>query len=193
MYVHVHVYSQIHTHVHTCTHALTHTQSRHYRQSEQELRFTTRYEEGYDLYDEKYEAWLKLHHPEAVNVKPKSCTPADPVTPRTSLPKSASHLPSPSISTNMSPDQPSTSSTCATTPKAPSSTTSATPTSPSATPSPNTPKSTTGIRSPLSDLLNLPANTHGSKQSKTSKTGHARVLTSRECLQMLKEKEEKKK
>ena len=58
---------------------------------------------------------------------------------------------------------------------------------------PNTPKSTTGNRSPLSDLLNLPAIAHGSKQSKPPNTGHARVLTSRECLQLLKEKEEKKK
>ena len=82
----------------------------------------------------------------------------------------------------------------ATTPKAHSTSATATQKTPSsATTTPKTPKSTTGSRSPLSDLLNLPANVHGSKQSKTPNTGHARVLTSRECLQMLKEKEEKKK
>ena len=73
------------------------------------------------MYDEKYEAWLKLHHPEAVNVKSKNCTHIDPVTPRTLWPRSATHLPSPSISTHVSPDQPSTSGTSTTTPKAPSS------------------------------------------------------------------------
>ena len=53
------------------------------------------------------------------------------------------------------------------------------------------PKSTTTVtRSPLADLVNLPAN---DCRSKTVNTGHACVLTSQECLQMLKEKEEKKK
>ena len=44
-------------------------------------------------------------------------------------------------------------------------------------------------RSPLTNLLNLPKNTLDAKQ----KTGRARVLTSTECLRLLKEKEEKKK
>ena len=44
-------------------------------------------------------------------------------------------------------------------------------------------------RSPLSDLLNLPKNILDTKQ----KTGRAHVLTSTECLRLLKEKEEKKK
>ena len=34
---------------------------------EEELRFSNRFEEGYDLYDPKYEAWLKINHPDAVN------------------------------------------------------------------------------------------------------------------------------
>lgn len=42
-------------------------------------------------------------------------------------------------------------------------------------------------RSPLSDLFNLPI-----QKGPKPKTGHARVLTSVECLAMLKEKEEKK-
>ena len=44
-------------------------------------------------------------------------------------------------------------------------------------------------RSPLSDLLNLP-NVH-KDGSKTPSTGRARVLTSGECLRLLKEKEDK--
>ena len=34
---------------------------------EEELHFSNRFEEGYDLYNPKYEAWLKINHPEAVN------------------------------------------------------------------------------------------------------------------------------
>ena len=43
-------------------------------------------------------------------------------------------------------------------------------------------------RSPLADLLNLPANVSHAKKGKTPSTGQARVLTSAECLQMLTEK-----
>ena len=32
---------------------------------EEESKFETRYEEGYDLYDPRYSAWLKHHHPES--------------------------------------------------------------------------------------------------------------------------------
>ena len=56
---------------------------------------------------------------------------------------------------------------------------------------PNTPQSQPGLiakHTPLSDLLNLPM-TAGSKPP--PKTGRARVLTSNECLSLLKEKEEK--
>ena len=42
-------------------------------------------------------------------------------------------------------------------------------------------------------MMNLPEDVRGSKQNKTPNTGYAHVLTSRECLQMLKEKERKKK
>ena len=28
--------------------------------------YTKRYEEGYDIYDESYVRWLKLHHPDDV-------------------------------------------------------------------------------------------------------------------------------
>lgn len=47
-------------------------------------------------------------------------------------------------------------------------------------------------RSPLSDLLNLQSNIR-KDGSKTTSTGCARVLTSDECLCLLKEKEEEKK
>ena len=57
----------------------------------------------------------------------------------------------------------------------------------------NTPLTTVAKRRcPLSDLLNLPTNIRKAG-SKTPSTGHARVLTSDECLRLLKEKEEKKK
>ena len=213
--------------MHTRTRAHTHTHTHYLDQQgqvttgghltfsiEEELRFSTRYEEGYDLYDEKYEAWLKLHHPEASNKISKDGIPADPVTPLT---RSASFMPSPSTSSHVSSDQPSTSATdtpkssstsatpkapsksATTTSKAPSTSATTTPKAPPSTSATTTPKasrnsqSTSGKRSPLAYLLNLPANARGSKQSKTPSTGHARVLTSSECLQMLKEKEEKKK
>ena len=34
---------------------------------EEELKYARRYEEGYDLYDLHYEAWLQVNHPEAAN------------------------------------------------------------------------------------------------------------------------------
>ena len=67
------------------THSLTHTHTHSHTNSssdgdkdgkgiggcifsvEEELRFSNRFEEGYDLYDPKYEAWLKINHPDAVN------------------------------------------------------------------------------------------------------------------------------
>lgn len=33
---------------------------------EEELRYAHRFEEGYDLFDSRYEAWLKVNHPEIV-------------------------------------------------------------------------------------------------------------------------------
>ena len=34
---------------------------------EEEIRYSVRFEESYDLYDEKYESWLKINHPDAVS------------------------------------------------------------------------------------------------------------------------------
>ena len=34
---------------------------------EEELRYARRFEEGYDLFDSRYEAWLKVNHPETVH------------------------------------------------------------------------------------------------------------------------------
>ena len=40
--------------------------------SVEELRSSIRFEDGYDLYDPKYEAWLKINHPNAVSI-PQMC------------------------------------------------------------------------------------------------------------------------
>ena len=36
---------------------------------EEELLYTRRFDEGYDVFDEKYVQWLKVHHPEKVASK----------------------------------------------------------------------------------------------------------------------------
>ena len=102
---------------------------------EEELLFAVRYEEGYDRFDPRYEAWLKVNHSE------------------TKTQSSASIVP-PSAGSVLVPDS-------------------------------SKPSSST-VRSPFSDLLNLPSIV------KAPKTGSARVLTSAQCLQLLKEKENKK-
>ena len=76
---------------------------------EDELRFTI-----HDLYDEKYELWLNIHHPESVSKRSKDSTAAS-VTPFIS---STSYMPLPSTSSYVPCDQPYTSGTAA--PKAPS-------------------------------------------------------------------------
>ena len=42
---------------------------------EEEMQYSVRFEEGYDLYDERYESWLKINHPDVVS---KTCTATSP-------------------------------------------------------------------------------------------------------------------
>ena len=39
------------------------------------MRYSVRFEEGYDLYDERYESWLKTNRPDVVS---KTCTASSP-------------------------------------------------------------------------------------------------------------------
>ena len=144
---------------------------------EQELKYATRFEEGYDLVDE---AWLKINHPE-------SARPGDThQTLNNSLPSvgTSSLSPSPSVALNNIPAtvqrSPQISSGDATVSLSPHQ-------SPTVT-SNNRPD--TMQRSPLSELLNVPVN---DKPKKNVTTGKARVLTSAECLKALQDKENEKK
>ena len=147
---------------------------------EEEMRFECRFEEGYDLFDPKYEAWLRIHHPESANKATLKViqSPAL-VDPSTSQKSSDS---TPSTSGHYMDSSPSTSQ------KSADSTPSVSKKSGPNTPQSNTSKSSLGSakRSPLSDLLNLPKVT----TPVATKTGKARVLTSSECLRLLREKEE---
>ena len=156
---------------------------------EEEVRYARRYEEGYDLPDARYDAWLKVNHPDA-----QKTSPAVPMAQSSS---SGDHdsLPAPSTSNlSGSPDSPSVSRTS----------TSLTVTPPSVDPSERPPfpsistpvsrSSSQSVRTPLSDLLNLPDIPVKNKdKGGTPKTGRARVLTSTECLRLLLAKEEEKK
>lgn len=147
------------------------------------MRFAIRFEEGYDIFDPKYAAWLRIHHPESCGTEEVSKSPLfkDPSTAADSsvtvsgLSKGSSTAES-GLCTGVSPliAQRSTNNTpvrfCVTTPVS------------------NSSSAKSGKHSPLSDLLNLPKVT----TPVTTKTGRARVLTSSECLHLLKEKEDKK-
>ena len=116
---------------------------------EEELKYAARFEEGYDLIDPRYEAWLKKHCPtnkDAISLTTKFIA--------TKSTESDVKLPSKSV------------------------------------PSATTSMGSSTNRSPLSNLLNLPMAPGANKPQ--PKTGRARVLTSSECLRLLKEKEEKK-
>ena len=122
---------------------------------EEELRYARRYEEGYDLPDERYDGWLRVNHPDVLKTRP--------VFPMVQSSSSGDHdsLSSPSISNlSVSQDSPSVSRAS----------TSLTVTLPSLGsskrtlfPSTSTPVSRyfprsahSTVRTPLSDLLNLP-------------------------------------
>ena len=137
---------------------------------EEELRYATRFEEGYDIPDPKYEAWLRLNHPNVVSSNPSvtilQTTPSSSSASFSSPSSSQQHMPSISQA-----------STKPNVPHKP----------PSATPCRSNQVSKSR-RSPLSDLLNLPV-----QPNVKAKTGKVRVLTSSECLCLLLEKEEEKK
>ena len=124
---------------------------------EEELRYATRFEEGYHIPDPKYEAWLRLNHPTVVSSKPSVLkkTPSSSSASFSTPASSQEHTPSTSKASDV-PHNP-----------------------PSATPSRSNQVSKNG-RLPLSDLLNLPVLPN--VKAKTPKTGRARVLTSSECL-----------
>ena len=136
---------------------------------EEELRYARRLEEGFDLFDPKYNAWLKRHHGEQSHPRPSAVI--SPSQPAVVTPLSPSSQPSVRTS-------PSSQTSAVTPPSQPGVVTT--------TITPRRPPSNTK-RSPLSDLLNLPV-----QSAPKPRTGHARVLTSNECLSILKEKEEKK-
>ena len=141
---------------------------------EEELRYATRFEEGYDIPDPKYEAWLRLNHPTGVSSKPSVLKD----TPSSSSPSFSSPTPTPTPTPTQQ-HTPSTSKASNVPYKLPS-----------ATPCRSNQVSKNG-RSPLSDLLNLPVLPN--VKATTPKTGKARVLTSSECLGLLLQKEEEKK
>ena len=137
---------------------------------EEELRYAHRFKESYDLFDSRYEAWLKVKHPEIVHDNVRDILA--PSTPVATL-----HV-VPCLCDSSSPlmSCPSTSNTL-------SGSLTLSNTSQKSNSSPPT------KRSPFSDLLNIPPLT---STPKTPKTGKAHVLTSSECLQLLKEKENQK-
>lgn len=135
---------------------------------EEELQYAHRFEEGYDLFDSRYEAWLKVNHPEIVRDNVRDIlAPSTPVATLHVVPRQCDSS-SPSMSCPSTSNTLSRSLTLSNTPQKSNS-------------SPPT------KHSPFSDLLNIPQLT---STPKTSKTGKARVLTSSECLQQ-KKKDEK--
>ena len=137
---------------------------------EEELRYAHRFEEGYDLFDSRYEAWLEVNHPEIVRDNVRDIL--EPFTPVVTL-HVVSHLcdsSSPSLSCPSNSNTLSGSLTLSSTPQKSNS-------------SPPT------KHSPFSDWLNIPPLT---STPKMPKTGNACVLTSSEYLQLLKEKENQK-
>ena len=128
--------------------------------AEEESLYAHRYEEKYDLCDPKYEAWLAVHHPEAVhqifNKENETSyfidsTPKHPCQSISNVPKA------------LNADKQNT------------------------TPNSSTEKPTE--HSPFSDLLNSQEVLISPPKPKTAK---AQVLTSIECIRILKEKQEKK-
>ena len=65
---------------------------------EEELRYATRFEEGYDIPDPKYEAWLRLNHPNVVSSNPSvtilQTTPSSSSASFSSPSSSQQHMPS---------------------------------------------------------------------------------------------------
>ena len=158
---------------------------------EEELIYARRLEECYDVYDEKYVHWLKIRHPDA-NIPSLVTQFSTDSSPSVSAGSSTSlNSPNTSIPLKKAIPTPSSSSVVLTTPMG-----SNTPHSPKSNspPTVTTPLSRPGVpcskRSPFSDLLTLPV--VAAKKS-LPKTGKSRVLTSHECLTLLKQRQDKKK
>ena len=134
---------------------------------EEELQYANRYEEGYDLFDAHYQAWLQVNHPEDANLA--SGLSSNPKELETPLPDRNSTDGTQSEGIRL----------C---------TTSGSMAEPSCDSSPTLATSTVAPvkRSPLSDLLNIPV---ANKPKKQVNTGRAHVLTSTQCLKALQEKE----
>ena len=183
---------------------------------EEELKYAHRYEEGYDLFDAHYQAWLQVNDPEdayrasglgnhsecllsnLTSVPNKSSTDGTPSedSPSCTIPKP---MDEPGHGNSSSTSNISESPTS--TPLSDGSNTDGTQSEDNplcAVPKPMdkpgcdslstsiTSKVSSVNRSPLSDLLNIPVT---NKPKKKVNTGKARVLTSSECLKALQEKE----
>ena len=146
----------------------------------EELLFSRRFENGYDLPDPKYISWLRIHHPIAASVLSETSTTAGLLEGSTSTVSPVSVDPQTSpVDENSIPhhsvplpptDQVLTDQSC-----------------PSSTPISAEPVSIPK-RSPLAELVNTPR----INKDKRTKTGYARVLTSTECIRAFEEKEEQK-
>lgn len=144
---------------------------------EEEIRYARRLDEGYNLVDPRYEAWLMVNDSDQPHSQPLIILPTTlPCLPNTTQ-SSSVIAPSP-LPPSQTPLSQLSSSPPSQTPA---------PSEPGVVTTPKRPTSNTKC-SPLSELLSLPV-----RKGPKSKTGHARVLTSNECLTILKEKEEKKK
>lgn len=178
---------------------------------EKEELYQRRFEEGYDLFDEDYERWLRSSQPGVLesfhDLDPESPVRSFNDTPHGAHPEATpSSLPSPlAMDTSTS----NSSSPAASVPETPPSNIVSHNFSSPVASVPETPPSTiasrstpTRIRSPLSDLGNRGGNRVSPlgkhlkpvpvEGAKATKTGHARVLTSAECLEVLEEKKRKK-
>ena len=176
---------------------------------QQEELFARRFEEGYDFHDENYSQWLSVNHPEAVSAAQLNSvvdcfTNVEPTVPVTSPDHPGSSSPEPSSSllvpesssSNESPQL--FSSPEASIPDTPPETLPRNAVSQFNTPSRK--------RSPLVPVNCMSSNTPVAKkvsplskylpnivlQEPKTKPGHARVLTSSECMEMLEEKKRKK-
>lgn len=156
---------------------------------EEELKYSRRLEEGYNLPDERYECWLRINHPDALSESSSNSMPVASTSARSSPSFTAVCSPPGSVSPSL--PLPLTSGSCPVSPLTPASNASL-PLSPLNTPQSHSHSGFTkgsGKRSPFSELLNIP---RAVQKEKTLRTGKARVLTSSECLSILKEKENKK-
>ena len=148
---------------------------------EQELKYAARFEEGYNLLDADYEAWLKINHPESTRPNNTNQTMNVPL-PFVDTSSPLSH--SPSMASSSAPATIHRSTQLSSVDSTVSLLTHQSPTVTS-----NSRQGSTQ-QSPIAELFNIPVN---GKSKKKVTTGKARVLTSAECLKVLQDKENEKK